>query len=220
MRKTPICRLRGVALAAVLLAAMAPAQAAQSKKHSATAPPAKAAAPTAQSLGKFDSWAAYASNDSTGRVCYLVGQPKKSAPPGFARKAPMAMVTHRPAEKITNVVSFVEGYPLKDGSEVALDIGGSKFELFTKDDSAWARTSELDKTIAGALAKGKEVVVKGTPQKGPATTDVYALSGFANALAAIDKACGVKREDSALPPPAPAPAPTHHKARKHPVHHR
>ena len=80
----------------------------------------------------------------------------------------MAMVTHRPTENIANVVSFVEGYPLKDGSDVALDIGGEKFELFTKDDSAWARTSELDKTIVDALAKDKQAVVKGTPQKGPA----------------------------------------------------
>ena len=68
----------------------------------------------------------------------------RPAPPARRRAA---MVTHRPAEKIANVVSFVEGYPLKEGSEVALDIGGKKFELFTKDDGAWARTAELDRTI-------------------------------------------------------------------------
>lgn len=215
MSKIPICPVGALALAAALLAAGLPAQAAaRSKKHPAESPP-KAAAPAARSLGKFDSWAAYASQDSTGRICYLAGNPKKSEPAGFARKEPMAMVTHRPTEKITNVVSFVEGYALKEGSEVALDIGGIKFALFTKDDSAWARTSELDKTIAGALAKGKQVVVKGVSQKGPATTDVYALSGFAQALAAIDKACGVKREDSALPPPAP---PQQHHSPKHRVH--
>jgi hypothetical protein len=209
-----ICPLNRLALPAALLAAILPAQAASSKKQpAAAAPPPKAAAPAAQSLGKFQSWTAYASQDSTGRVCYVVGQPKKSTPSGFTRKAPMAMVTHRPTEKITNVVSFVEGYPLKEGSEVALDIGGGKFDLFTKDDGAWARTSELDKTIAGALAKGKEAVVKGLPRKGPATTDVYALAGFAQALAAIDKACGVKREDSALPPPP-------RRQQKHGAHHR
>ena len=37
------------------------------------------------------------------------------------------MVTHRPEEKVANVVSFVEGYPLKEGSDASLDIGGSKF---------------------------------------------------------------------------------------------
>ena len=110
----------------------------------------------------------------------------------------MAMVTHRPAENIANVVSFVEGYSLKDGSDAALDVDGRKFELFTKDDSAWARTAELDRTIVGTLAKAKTAVVKGVPQKGKPTTDTYSLSGFAKALALIDKACGVKREETAV----------------------
>ena len=103
------------------------------------------------------------------------------------------MITHRSGEKITNVVSFVEGYPLKEGSDASLDIGGTKFDLFTKDDSAWARTAELDQAIVEAMAKGKQAVIKGIPQKGQPTTDTYALSGFAQALALIDKACGVKR---------------------------
>lgn len=208
MIKTRICLVGALALSAVALTAVLPAHAARPKKHPVAAAPKetpKEAVPAAQALGTFGSWAAYVSNDRTGRVCYLVGHPKKSEPAKFARKAPMAMVTHRPAEKITNVVSFVEGYPLKAGSEVALDISGRRFALFTNGDSAWARTSELDKTITGTLARGKEAVAKGVPQKGPATTDIYALAGFAQALGAIDKACDVTREESALPPPPPPP---------------
>src|SRR5260370_12734618 len=83
------------------------------------------------------------------------------------------MVTHRPVEKIANVVSFVEGYPLKEGSEVALDIGGSKFALFTKDDSAWARPAELDKSIAATPAEGKQAAAKSVPHHGPEPTAVY-----------------------------------------------
>ena len=89
------------------------------------------------------------------------------------------MVTHRPAEKIANVVSFVEGYPIKEGSEVPIDVGGSKFDLFTKDDSAWARTAELDRTIVASLGKAKQAVVQGprrrrarprpTPMRWPAS---------------------------------------------------
>ena len=189
------CGLVGaLVVSAVALTAISPALAAHpKKKHAAAAAPAAPASPTAKSLGQFDAWVAYASQDKTGKVCYLIGQPQKSEPAGFARKQPTALVTHRPVEKIANVVSFVEGYALKEGSEVALDVSGSKFELFTKDDSAWARTADLDKAIVTALAKGKQAVVKGVPQKGPSTTDIYPLAGFAKALAAIDKACGVKR---------------------------
>ena len=147
----------------------------------------------AERLGSADAWTAYAYREKTGKVCYLAGEPKKSEPAGGKRKHPVAMVTHRPGEKIANVVSFVEGYPLKEGSEVSLDIGGAKFDLFTNGDSAWARTPELDKAIVEAMTKGKQAIVKGTPQKGPATTDTYSLAGFAQALALIDKACDVKR---------------------------
>jgi hypothetical protein len=150
------------------------------------------AAPTDR-LGAVYSWVAYAYKDKSGKVCYVAGDPQKSEPAGRKRKHPSALVTHRPGEKIANVVSFVEGYPLKEGSEVALDIGGTKFDLFTKGDSAWARTPELDKAIVEAMAKGKQAVVKGSPQKGPPTTDTYSLAGFAQALALIDKACEVKR---------------------------
>jgi hypothetical protein len=151
------------------------------------------AGPAAEQLGAADAWKAYTYDERSGKVCYLAGEPKKSEPAGSKRKQPLAMVTHRSSEKIANVVSFVEGYPLKEGNEVTLDIGGVKFDLFTKGDTAWARTTELDKAIVEAMAKGKQATVKGTPQKGTATTDTYSLAGFAQALALIDKACDVKR---------------------------
>ncbi|HVB17632.1 MAG TPA: hypothetical protein VNF04_13940 [Stellaceae bacterium] len=203
-----------LAVAALAMAsAGSVASAARAKKH-APPPPHREATPGAQSLGTFDSWTAYESADKVGRICYVVGVPKKSEPAGLARQEPMAMVTHRPAENIANVVSFVEGYPIKEGSDVVLEVGRHKFELFTKDDSAWARTSDLDRTIVTTLAKSGQVVAKGTPQKGPATTDIYSLAGFPKALAAIDKACGVKREESASPPPARA------AKHRHPPRHR
>ena len=203
MSKIGLCRAGALSLAAALLAAMPAAQAAKPKKEPPAAAPSGGVASTTESLGASGPWSAYASRDKTGRVCYLVGQPQKSDSAGTPRKAPSAIVTHRPAENITNVVSFVEGYALKDGSEVALEVGDKKFELFTKDDGAWARTAELDRTIVGTLAHAKSAIVKGTPQKGRPTTDVYSLAGFAKALALIDKACGVKRENAA---PAVKPA--------------
>jgi len=118
---------------------------------------------------------------------------KKSEPAKFKRKPRSATVTHRPEENVANVVSFDEGYPLKEGSDASLGVDGTNFDLFTKGGSAWSRTSDLDKAIVEAMAKGKQAVVKGTPQKGPPTTDTYSLAGFAQTLALIDKACGIKR---------------------------
>jgi invasion associated locus B (IalB) protein len=149
--------------------------------------------PGVQRLGGSGPWNAYLYKEKSGRVCYLAGGPQKSEPPRFKRKLPAAMVTHRPQENVANVVSFAEGYPLKDGSTASLDIDGTHFELFTKGDTAWSRTSDLDKTIVEAMAKGRQAILKATPQKGPPTSDSYSLSGFAQTLALIDKACGIRR---------------------------
>ena len=151
------------------------------------------ASTTSQRLGASEGWTAYVYKEKSGEVCYIDGEPQKSEPANAKRKPPRATVTHRPDEKVANVVNFVLGYALKDGSEVSLDLGGTKFDLFTKGGGAWARTSDLDKTIVEAMAKSKQAVVKGIPQKGRPTTDTYSLTGFAQALAMIDKACGVKR---------------------------
>ena len=187
-------RYRRLRLIVLILSVVPPAlaNAAAVTKKSATA--AAASAPAAsQRLGGAEGWTAYEYKEKSGQVCYLAGEPQKSEPAGVKRKPPTAMVTHRPDEKVTNVVSFDEGYPLKEGSSAALDIGGAKFDLFTKGDSAWAATSDLDKTIVEAMTKGKQAILKATPQKGKPTTDTYSLGGFSQALAMIDKACGIKR---------------------------
>ena len=190
MRRYRLLRLTLLVLWAFWLA-MPDAVGAEKKKSGDAAPGPPAA--QSQRLGSAEGWTAYVYKEKAGQVCYLAGGPRKSEPANAKRKPPTAMVTHRPEEKVANVISFAEGYPLKEGSDASLDIGGAKFDLFTKGDSAWARTADLDKTIVEAMAKGKQAIVKGTPQRGQPTTDTYALAGFAQALAMIDKACGIKR---------------------------
>ncbi len=183
--------------AIVLIALVASSAFAANKPQPKPAPSAAPATSTdpgpAKSLGGAGSWNAYVAQNKAGKVCYLVGEPRKTEPAGMKRAAVMAMVTHRTADDVSNVVSFDEGYPLNESDDVTVEVGRDKFPLFAKDDTAWARTSELDKTIVSTLAKEKEAIVKGTPVKGHPTVDTYSLSGFSKALALIDKACDVKR---------------------------
>lgn len=165
----------------------------KAQTESTPAVPAASDPGPAKPLGNVGSWTAYLAQNKSGKVCYLVGQPEKTGPAAMKRKTVMAMVTHRTEDNVANVISFDEGYPLKEDAAVALQVGGEKFELFAKDESAWARTADLDRAIVGALAKEKQAVVKATPKKGHATTDTYSLAGFSKALALIDKACDVKR---------------------------
>jgi hypothetical protein len=193
MMKTGLLRLCAICLTLLPLSPALAAKKPKTKPSPAAAVPPTADPGPAKPLGSVGSWTAYLAENKTGKVCYLVGQPEKTEPAGMKRKPVIAMVTHRTEDNVSNVVSFGEGYPLKEDDDVIVEAGPNKFSLFAKDDTAWARTAELDKTIVGALAKEKQVVVKAMPKKGRATTDTYALAGFSKALALIDKACDVKR---------------------------
>jgi hypothetical protein len=144
-------------------------------------------------LGGSQNWNAYFYVAKAGKVCYLAGHPSKSEPASLKRNDVDALVTHRPAEKTTNVVSFVAGYLFKEGSDAELEVDGQKFNLFTDKDTAWARDAATDKAIVAAMTKGRSLVIKGNSIRGSSTTDIYTLAGFGEALALIDKACGVKR---------------------------
>jgi hypothetical protein len=185
-------------LVGALCAALLPLAAAAETKPKAkpAAPPAPTAAADpgpAHLLGTSGSWNAYMAQNKAGKICYIAGQPEKTEPAAMKRQPAMATVTHRTEDNVSNVVSFDEGYPLNENGNVTLEVGKDRFALFAKDDSAWAATADLDKTIVAALAKEKQAVLKANPKKGHATADTYALAGFAKALALIDKACDVKR---------------------------
>jgi invasion protein IalB len=191
-------------LAVVALAAAGASQpaAAQTKK-AAPAAPAKPAAqsapanlPAPKQLGNFDSWAAVELVQSSNKICYMFARPATSEPKGLKRGDIMLTVTHRPASKRFDEVSFQAGYAFKQGAPVNVDIDGKKFDFFTRTDvdadAAWAKDDAADKAVVAAMKNGKTLKVRGTSQRNTATTDTVNLAGFAKAYAEIGKACGVK----------------------------
>jgi invasion protein IalB len=155
-----------------------------------------AATPTAtpKQLGEFHGWTAYTMNDGKSEICYVVGSPKVQEPAKTKRDAHL-LVTHRPADKAFNVVSVEPGpnFAFAKGADVTVAVDRQSFAFFTAADTAWSRDSETDKAVVTAMSKGKELTVKAKPAKGSDIADTYALTGFGEALGAIDKACKVKR---------------------------
>lgn len=137
-------------------------------------------------------WTAYSFKEGAGTVCYIASQPKKAEGKYSKRGDVFALVTHRPAENTKNVFSYIAGYDYKQGSDVALEIDGTKYTLFTHKDMAWAKDADTDNKIAQALRKGSKMVVKGVSTRGTETTDTYSLKGTGGASDAINKACDVK----------------------------
>lgn len=170
---------QGCALAALLLVAL-PALA-------QTAP---------KSLGTFDSWIAIELPEKSSKVCYMVARPTKSQPDGAKRGDILLTITHRPAAKQRDEVSFQSGYPYKAGAPVTVEVEKKKFEMFTRPETdpegAWSRDTAMDKALVEAMRGGNTAVVKGFSSRGTETADSFSLAGFSKAYAEIGKACGVK----------------------------
>ncbi|HSV30370.1 MAG TPA: invasion associated locus B family protein [Candidatus Omnitrophota bacterium] len=146
----------------------------------------------AAELGRFGQWEAYVLSDASGKFCYAAARADKLQGGDKNRVGTALAVSHR--AKSPNEVSVTGPYGFKKDSDVEIQIGGMKHTLFTKGgQNAWAKDGAADKAIVAAMAKGKEVLVRATPAKGAAVSDSIPLKGFSDALAAIDKACGVKR---------------------------
>ncbi|SDE81504.1 invasion associated locus B family protein [Rhodospira trueperi] len=154
-----------------------------------TASSSQALAQDVRTIGKFRDWTAYTYDEGGSKVCYIASRPQKDQGNYTRRGDIFAIVSHRPAEGASNVVSFVAGYPYKEQSEVSVTVDGrNAFTLFTHDETAWAY-DEDDAKLVTAMKAGSEMVVVGTSSRGTRTTDTYSLMGFTNAHEAITGEC-------------------------------
>jgi len=153
--------------------------------------PAMAGAGDPKSLGDFGQWKAYAYTQGGGKVCYATAAADRPQGGAKGREPTYLAVTHQP--KSPGEVSLIGAYGFKKQSDAELQVGATKHTFFTKEGSAWAKQAESDKAIVAQLAKGREAIIHAIPAKGPPITDTITLNGFGKALAAIDKACEVKR---------------------------
>ncbi len=168
------------------LVALALVQAPAAIAQGQTKPPAKA---EPQKLGSFTGWDAFTYTEGRNKICYVIGRPKTSEPKGAKRGEIYLTVTHRTADKVKGEFGVYLGYPLKDKSTVDASIGNAKFSLFSHEDSAYAMDAKSEQALTQAMGGGQSLFVRGTSARNTATTDTYALPGFAAALKAIDAAC-------------------------------
>lgn len=88
-------------------------------------------------------------------------------------------------------VSFIGGYDFAEGEPVVLEIGESRFELFTEGNTAWATSPEEDRRIASAMKAGATATITGVSARSSTTTkDSFSLMGFTAAYEDAQKRCG------------------------------
>lgn len=146
------------------------------------------AAPLAarDSLGVYDSWAAFA--DATPRRCYAIAK-AQGTPPAPA----YATISHWPTRKVRGALHIVLSREVAEKAAVRLAIGDKRFDLVAKGRNAWATDARADAAIIAALRSATRMSVSARSAKGGTFTDRYALAGAATAIDAAVVGCARKR---------------------------
>ena len=150
------------------------------------------AAPADKDLGSFKSWNALSYTESGALACMMFSEPEKSAGKYTQRGDIYAFVTHRPASKSLNQVSFEAGYTFQKSSAVNVTIDQERYNLITLGSTAWSDESDVNNRIVQAMRADKMMIVRGTSSRGTETTDSYSLHGFSAAHQTINRACKVQ----------------------------
>ena len=142
-------------------------------------------------LGQYGEWGAYTASPSGKKVCFALAKPTSSetVPPNRPRNPVFMFISTRPADKVTDEVSIVIGYPFKPGSEASADISSTSFALYTQQDGAWIKNAADEASMVSAMRAGGSMVVKGASAKGTQTTDTFTLKGASQALDRIAQEC-------------------------------
>lgn len=172
-------------------------KASETKSSAKNAPAKPAAAPAAAGnaepslIGQFGTWGAYTATPNGKKVCFALAKPasSKTNPPNRPRDASYAFISSRPGEKVSNEVSIMIGYTLKPGSEGSVEVGGSRYAMYTQGDGLWIKNAAEEDRLVDALRKGADAVVKGTSAKGTETIDTFPLKGLAQALDKLAQEC-------------------------------
>ena len=159
----------------------------------ATATPAAAIAGGAKAklLGQYGDWGAYTASPGGKKVCFAIAKPTSSetTPPNRPRNPSYMFISSRPADKVSNEVSVIIGYPFKPNTEATMEVGSTSFVLYTQQDGAWIKNAADETHLLDTMRAGQSAVVKGMSAKGTRSTDTFSLRGLAQALDRSDQDC-------------------------------
>ena len=172
-----------------------PAEAAPAKP--AEAAPAKPATPPniggvkPTLLGQYGEWGAYTASPGGKKVCFAIAKPTSSqtTPPDRPRNPVYIFISSRPAEKVSNEISIIVGYPFKPGTEASAAVGSTSYALYTQQDGAWIKNATEEAQMVEAMRQGQTAVVKGMSAKGTQSTDTFSLKGLSQALDRTGQDC-------------------------------
>lgn len=133
--------------------------------------------------------------DSNPRECWAVSSPTETVNSRDGRVVAvnrgeiLFMTFYRPGADIQGQVAFTGGYPFAPGSTVALDVGGTQFELLTDGEWAWPSAGAEDARIIAAMKRGASAVLTARSARGTQTRDSFSLRGYTAAVEEAERRC-------------------------------
>jgi hypothetical protein len=160
-------------------------------KPAATKPvPAKPEAVKPALLATFGEWGAYMAGAGAQKTCYVLAQPKERLPAGVNRDPAFAFISTRPGQAVRNEISITMGFDVKSGTNPSMDIvGGKSIGMTAKGSNLWIKNAAEEPAVLDSLKKGTKLNVKATSLRNRQLTDVYVLTGLAQALERLAKEC-------------------------------
>jgi Invasion associated locus B (IalB) protein len=142
-------------------------------------------------LGQYGDWGAYTASPGGKKICFAIAKPASSetTPPGKTRNPSYMFISSRPAEKVSDEVSIIIGYPFKPNSEATVAVGTTSFALYTQQDGAWIKNAAEESHLIEAMRNGQNAIIKGMSAKGTHSTDTFSLRGLGPALDRSDQDC-------------------------------
>lgn len=142
-------------------------------------------------LGQYADWGAYTAAPGSKKVCFAIAKPTSSetVPPNRPRNPIFMFISTRPAEKVTNEVSIVIGYPFKPGADATIAVGSTSFPLYTQQDGAWIKNAADEANMVNAMRSSQTAVIKGVSSKGTQSSDTFGLKGLSQALDRVAQEC-------------------------------
>lgn len=134
------------------------------------------------SLGVYSSWAAFR-DDSPAR-CYAIAKPQRDSESG-----PFASIASWPRANIRTQLHIRLSRDIREGANVTLSVGQTRFELAANGRNAWAKDARMDAAVVAALRSATRMSVSSRDARGNRFTDRYDLAGAATAIDAAVVGC-------------------------------
>jgi Invasion associated locus B (IalB) protein len=138
-------------------------------------------------------WSVF-TEDKPSKECWGVSSPKESVNTkdgksvAVKRSDILLFITFRPGQA-AGEVSFTGGYTFAKDSKIDVDVGGTKYQMFSDGEWAWTSGPDDDAKLMTALKAGSEATLTAHSAKGTQTKDTFSLSGFSAAMTEAASRC-------------------------------